>query len=110
MGVTPAYTTRPRRTQANCLRSALFLTEDGHSPFPAGLFDIVIEGRGTWAAARPAMLQDACLEANESSARLMKLAFSCKTKLKMFDRFGPVTGPRRSNPSQSVLRTNARMS
>jgi len=69
MGVTPAYTPRPRRTQANCLRSALFLTEDGHSPFPAGLFDIVIEGRGTWAAARPAMLQDACLGANESSSR-----------------------------------------
>jgi len=64
MGVTPAYTPRPRRTQANCLRSALFLTEDGHSPFPAGLFDIVIEGRGTWAAARPATLRRLVFEAN----------------------------------------------
>jgi len=35
--VAPAYTPRPRRTRVMCLRSALFLMDDGFSSFGTAL-------------------------------------------------------------------------
>src|SRR5262245_7373930 len=48
---TRAYIRRPRRPLGTVLRAALLLWHDGSSR-PRVLFDIVIRGRGTWAAAR----------------------------------------------------------
>ena len=45
------YIPRPRRPMALVLRAVFRLWQNGISPL-AGLFDIVIRGRGTWAAAR----------------------------------------------------------
>jgi len=48
---TRAYTPRPRRPLGTVLRAVLLLWHDENSRLKA-LFDIVIRGRGTWAAAR----------------------------------------------------------
>jgi hypothetical protein len=47
----PAYIPRPRRPPGLILRAALFLWHN-ESSCQRRLFDIVIRGRGTWAAAR----------------------------------------------------------
>jgi hypothetical protein len=48
----PAYTPRPRRTRVTNSRTAFVSKKVAQAAVSKRLFDIVITGRGTWAAAR----------------------------------------------------------